>query len=87
MEKKNKENSTSLEDLLAMFEDNISIADINASRYLGKISASIVKRRMELKMSQKEFAGHLGVSQGMVSSYTYSIKANLLKGRDAKPRV
>ena len=47
MEKKNKENSTSLEDLLAMFEDNISIADINASRYLGKISASIVKRRME----------------------------------------
>ena len=32
MEKKNKENSTSLEDLLAMFEDNISIADINASR-------------------------------------------------------
>ena len=33
-----------------MFEDNISIADINASRYLGKISASIVKRRMELKI-------------------------------------
>lgn len=69
MEKKNKENSTSLEDLLAMFEDNISIADINASRYLGKISASIVKRRMELKMSQKEFAGYLGVSQGMVSRW------------------
>lgn len=80
MEKKNKENSTSLEDLLAMFEDNISIADINASRYLGKISASIVKRRMELKMSQKEFAGYLGVSQGMVSrweggDYNFSIKA------------
>ena len=79
MEKKNKENSTSLEDLLAMFEDNISIADINASRYLGKISASIVKRRMELKMSQKEFAGYLGVSQGMVSrweggDYNFSIK-------------
>ena len=78
--KKNKENSTSLEDLLAMFEDNISIADINASRYLGKISASIVKRRMELKMSQKEFAGYLGVSQGMVSrweggDYNFSIKA------------
>ena len=73
MEKKNKENSTSLEDLLAMFEDNISIADINASRYLGKISASIVKRRME-------FAGYLGVSQGMVSrweggDYNFSIKA------------
>ena len=66
MEKKNKENSTSLEDLLAMFEDNISIADINASRYLGKISA--------------EFAGYLGVSQGMVSrweggDYNFSIKA------------
>lgn len=80
MEKKNKENSTSLEDLLAMFEDNISIADINASRYLGKISASIVKRRMELKMSQKKFAGYLGVSQGMVSrweggDYNFSIKA------------
>lgn len=80
MEKKNKENSASLADLLDMFEDNISIADINASRYLGKISASIVKRRMELKMSQKEFAGYLGVSQGMVSrweggDYNFSIKA------------
>ena len=80
MEKNNKENSTSLADLLDMFEDNISIADINASRYLGKISASIVKRRMELKMSQKEFAGYLGVSQGMVSrweggDYNFSIKA------------
>ena len=28
MEKKNKENSASLADLLDMFEDNISIADI-----------------------------------------------------------
>ena len=53
MEKKNKENSASLADLLDMFEDNISIADINASRYLGKISASIVKRRMELKCRRK----------------------------------
>ena len=80
MEKKVKENSASLADLLAMFEDDISIADINASRYLGKISASIVKRRIELKMSQKEFAGYLGVSQGMISrweggDYNFSIKA------------
>ena len=69
MEKKVKENSASLADLLAMFEDDISIADINASRYLGKISASIVKRRIELKMSQKDFAGYLGVSQGMISRW------------------
>ena len=80
MEKKVKENSASLADLLAMFEDDISIADINASRYLGKISASIVKRRIELKMSQKDFAGYLGVSQGMISrweggDYNFSIKA------------
>ncbi|MBD5548187.1 MAG: helix-turn-helix transcriptional regulator [Lachnospiraceae bacterium] len=68
-----------LKDLLELFEKDVTIADINASRILGNISASIVKKRVELHMTQKEFAAHMSVSQGMVSKweggdYNFSIK-------------
>ncbi len=80
MDYKIKSDSAKLEDLLQLFGENISAADINASRYLGEISAAIVKKRMELNMTQKEFAKHIKVSQGMISKweggdYNFSIKS------------
>lgn len=62
-------NVVGLNEILELFESELSIADINASKYLGKISAAIVKKRIELKMTQKEFAKHMSVSQGMVSKW------------------
>ncbi len=69
-----------LSDLLELFENDIAVSDINSSKILGSISASIVKKRVELNMTQKEFAVYVGVSQGMVSKweggdYNFSIKS------------
>lgn len=74
-----KENVVGLDELFQLFEDKITLADINASKYLGKISAAIVQRRIELKMTQKEFATYVDVSQGMVSKwesgdYNFTVK-------------
>ena len=46
---------------------------------LAKISAKIERRRLELNMTQKEFATYMNVSQGMVSrwesrEYNFTIK-------------
>ena len=80
MSNQKQANCVGLNDLLGLFEEHISVADISAARYLGKISAAIVKKRMELHMTQKEFAEYIKVSQGMVSKwesgdYNFSIKA------------
>ena len=49
MDYKIKSDSAKLEDLLQLFGENISAADINASRYLGEISAAIVKKKNEIE--------------------------------------
>lgn len=77
--KKNKY-CASLNDLLEIFAENISASDIIAAKLLGVISATIVKYRIELGMTQKQFAEYMGVSQGMVSKweskdYNFSIKS------------
>lgn len=68
-----------LADLLELFEKDITVPDINSSCLLGKISASIVRKRLELHMTQREFADYMHVSQSMVSKweggdYNFSIK-------------
>lgn len=73
-------NETGLMDLLKLFENDVTVADITASKLLGKISAAIAGKRMKLDMTQKEFAAYMNVSQGMVSrweggDYNFSIRA------------
>ena len=68
-----------LNDLLQLFEDNVTVSDIIASSVLGSISASIVEKRLQYNMTQKEFAEYMCVSQGMVSKweggdYNFTIK-------------
>ncbi|MCM1540224.1 MAG: helix-turn-helix domain-containing protein [Blautia sp.] len=58
-----------LSDLLQLFEDNVTVSDIIASSVLENISASIVEKRIQSDMTQKEFADHMCVSQGMVSKW------------------
>ncbi|NBH78838.1 helix-turn-helix domain-containing protein [Clostridiaceae bacterium] len=74
------QNGKTLNDIFALFEDTLTPADIESARLLGEISATIVKKRIELGMTQKAFAAYLGVSQTMVSKwesadYNFSIKA------------
>lgn len=72
-------NETGLFELLKLFEDDISVSDITASKPLGRISSAIAKKRIDLGMTQKEFAKYMNVSQGMISKweskdYNFSIK-------------
>ena len=64
-----RENVAGLDELFQLFDEKVTLADINASKYLGKISAAIVQRRIDLKMTQKEFAEYVDVSQSMVSKW------------------
>lgn len=69
-----------MNDLINAISDSLSYGDILAAQQLAKISAMIVKARMDRGMTQKEFASLLGVSQGMVSKwesedYNFTIEA------------
>ena len=75
-----KKNTVGLEAILDLLDEYISPSDVISAKCLGNISAEIVKERLNLKMTQSEFANYLGVSQGMVSKwegsdYNFSIKA------------
>lgn len=79
MNEKSEKKYGDINSLLEIFEEHVSVSDITASRYLGKISAAIVKKRVAMNMTQKEFAEHIKVSQGMISKwesgdYNFSIK-------------
>lgn len=60
--------------------EGLSEAEVKTTVELAKISAQIERRRLDMHMSQKEFAEHMGVSQGMVSKwesreYNFTIKS------------
>ena len=79
MNEKSEKKYGDINSLLEIFEEHVSVSDITASRYLGKISAAIVKKRVAMNMTQKEFAEHIKVSQGMISKwesgdYNFSVK-------------
>ncbi len=67
-----------ISNLLEEFLPYLSKADIYAAKVLSDISLAIAEKRLELKMTQKEFANMMGVSQSMVSKwesqdYNYTI--------------
>lgn len=49
--------------------EGISEAEVKTTIELAKISAKIEKCRLQLGMTQKEFADYMGVTQGMVSKW------------------
>ena len=69
-----------LEELLSIFGESISSADILSSKALAEISATIVKYRIEMGMTQKQFAQHMNVSQSMVSKWESSDYNFTVKG-------
>lgn len=49
--------------------NGISEAEVKTTVELAKISAKIERCRLDLNMTQKEFADYMGVTQGMVSKW------------------
>ena len=60
--------------------EGLSEAEVKTTVELAKISAQIERRRLDMHMSQKEFAEYMGVSQGIISKwesreYNFTIKS------------
>lgn len=60
--------------------EDISAAEVKTTVELAKISAKIERCRLDLGMTQKEFAEYMGVTQGMVSrwesrEYNFTIRS------------
>lgn len=60
---------TKKNELFDFMSNYISKCDIYAAKNIAKVSAYICKKRNELKMTQKEFAKMMNVSQGMISKW------------------
>ena len=58
-------------DLLALFEDTLSPADVIASKLMAQVSTAITKERIKLGMTQAEFAKHIGVMQSQISRWEH----------------
>ncbi len=66
-------------ELFSRLVENMTASDIKSADVLSKIATAIILKRIELGMSQKDFAKYLGISQGMVSrwengDYNFTIK-------------
>jgi len=69
-----------IKELAELMAEQLNLSDLIAAEQLAKISAKIVKCRLKMDMSQKEFAKFMGVSQSMVSKwesddYNFSVES------------
>ncbi len=69
MKNKHRKN---IHDVLELFENSLSAADVLSSKAQAQICDAIIKERLKRNMTQKEFAAFLHVSQGMVSRWESS---------------
>lgn len=65
----NKNKSCTIDDLLALFEDVLSPADVLSAKLMGQISSAITKERLALNLTQKEFASHINATQSLISRW------------------
>ena len=68
-----------LYEMLSLFEDCVDISDVISSKCMSDLSSLIVEKRLDLGLTQKQFAEYVHVSQAMVSKweggdYNFSIK-------------
>lgn len=73
------EKKCNVNELLALFSDSITPADILAAKIMAQISTAITKERLKLRMNQAQFAQHINASQSLVSrwecgDYNFSVK-------------
>lgn len=60
---------TGAKQVIEILTKDVGSADIIEAVAVANISAAVLAKRMELKMNQKEFAEHMGVSQSEVSKW------------------
>ena len=68
-----------IDELFGLFEPSLDVSDIIEAKLMSETALAITKERLRLKMSQTQFAKHLGVQQSMISrweqgDYNFTIK-------------
>ena len=72
-------NKCDIHDLLDLFSETLVASEVLSSKLISQISSTITKERIKLRMNQKEFAKHIGVTQSEISrwehgDYNFSLK-------------
>lgn len=67
MESSIEKDRASSESLLKLFTDHLTPSEIAVTQIKSKIAIAIESKRRALKLSQKQFAEKLSITQGMVS--------------------
>lgn len=60
-----------IDDLLSLFEDTLSPADVLSSKLMAQVSAAFTRERLKLHLTQSEFAKHIGVTQSQISRWEH----------------
>lgn len=73
-----KNKTYTVDDLFALFADTLSPADVLAAKLMGQVSSAITKERLNLNLTQKDFASYINATQSLVSrweqgDYNFSI--------------
>lgn len=66
-------------DLVESFAEHIGEADLYYAKALGSITSAIVKKRVSMNMTQRQFAQYMNVTQGLISrwesaDYNFTVK-------------
>ena len=73
-----KKTPNNIEDLLSLFSETLTPADVLSAKLMAQFSNAITSERLNLNMSQKDFAKHINATQSLISrwecgDYNFSI--------------
>ncbi len=60
-----------IDDLLGLFDDLVSSADVLSAKLMAQISSAITAERLRLGMNQSEFADHIHATQSQISRWEH----------------
>ena len=69
----NEKSKTGIEDLLALFSDALTPADVLSAKLMSQISGAITSERLKRNMSQKDFAEYIDATQSLVSTLSCQV--------------
>lgn len=64
-----KKTPNNIEDLLSLFSETLTPADVLSAKLMAQFSNAITSERLNLNMSQKDFAKHINATQSLISRW------------------
>ncbi len=60
-----------INNLLTLFEDVLSPAEVLSSKLMAQVSTAFTRERLKLRLTQSEFAKYIGVTQSQISRWEH----------------